>query len=407
MFRSFFPKPQLFLLTAFIWALACILFWYLVAAEWSEPLGVANLLGVEDRAVWLYQFVISCYAIFALTWLRFAPHEWGQWSVFGTVAIIFVTWFQVQIDVSINDWYGDFYNIVQSALNEPGSITPSEYYASIATFLKLAMIAITVHVLTNFGVKHYVFRWRTAMNNHYMEIWDKVRHIEGASQRIQEDCMRFAELMERIGKRTVDAMMTLVAFLPLLWVLSDNIPEIPIIGELPKALVWIAVIWSLFGTGLLALVGIRLPGLEFRNQRVEAAYRKELVLGEDDAARAQPPTWRELFQHVRKNYFRLYFNYMYFDVFRYGYLQFGVMVPMLAMGPSIIAGSLTFGLWRQILNAFDRVESSIQFLVHSWTSIVELMSIYKRLRAFEAAIAGDEQAAIEFEAGGMTRPAGE
>ena len=57
----------------------------------------------------------------------------------------------------------------------------------------------------------------------------------------------------------------------------------------------VAVVWSLFGTGLLALGGIRLPGLEFFNQRVEAAYRKELVLGEDDPARADPPTLSELF----------------------------------------------------------------------------------------------------------------
>ena len=55
-------------------------------------------------------------------------------------------------------------------------------------------------------------------------------------------------------------------------------------------LVVAALLWSAFGTAFLALVGIKLPGLEFRNQRVEAAYRKELVYGEDDADRADPPT---------------------------------------------------------------------------------------------------------------------
>ena len=53
-----------------------------------------------------------------------------------------------------------------------------------------------------------------------------------------------------------------------------------------------AIGWSIFGTALLAVAGIKLPGLEFRNQRVEAAYRKELVYGEDDAERAEPPTVR-------------------------------------------------------------------------------------------------------------------
>ena len=44
----------------------------------------------------------------------------------------------------------------------------------------------------------------------------------------------------------------------------------------------------------------------------------------------------------------------------------------------------------QILRAFGQVASSFQFLVASWTSIIELISIYKRLQAFEATI--DDQA---------------
>ena len=65
------------------------------------------------------------------------------------------------------------------------------------------------------------------------------------------------------------------------------------------------------------VAGLKLPGLQFRNQRVEAAYRKELVYGEDHADRAQPPTVAELFANVRHNYFRLYFHYIYFNVVRY------------------------------------------------------------------------------------------
>ena len=56
------------------------------------------------------------------------------------------------------------------------------------------------------------------------------------------------------------------------------------------------------------------------------------------------------------------------------------------MGPTIVAGVITLGVLQQILRAFDRVETSFQFLVNSWGTIVELISIYKRLRAFEAQI---------------------
>ena len=41
-----------------------------------------------------------------------------------------------------------------------------------------------------------------------------------------------------------------------------------------------------------------------------------------------PPTVRDLFWNVRKNYFRLFFHYMYFDVAKWSYLQFGVLVPL-------------------------------------------------------------------------------
>jgi peptide/bleomycin uptake transporter len=184
-------------------------------------------------------------------------------------------------------------------------------------------------------------------------------------------------------------MMTLVAFLPLLWVLSNKIPELPLVGHIPGSMVFVSLISASFGTILLALIGVKLPGLEFRNQRVEAAYRKELVYGEDHVDRATPPTLTELYAAVRKNYFRLYFNYMYFNVARIAYLQGATFVPLFAMGPAVLVATITFGTFQQINNSFDNVDRSFRFFATSWTDIVELLSIYKRLKAFEAMI-GDE-----------------
>ena len=191
--------------------------------------------------------------------------------------------------------------------------------------------------------------------------------------------------------------MTLIAFLPILWGLSTYVKDLPIIGAIPQPLVVVAVLWSIFGTGLLAIAGIKLPGLQFRNQRVEAAYRKELVFGEDDADRAQPPTLAVLFQDVRRNYFRIYFNYLYFNVARYGYLQLSVLVPYVALGPTIVAAGFTLGIMQQIIRAFGQVESSFQYLVNSWSTIVELISIYKRLKAFEATLENEPLSEIERE----------
>jgi peptide/bleomycin uptake transporter len=336
-------------------------------------------------------------AIFAVVWRRLQPHRWFWWSVVASSVILFIVWFQVQLDVLINNWFGTFYDLIQNALATPNAVTFPDYLAQLATFITIAMIYVAVAVANRFLVSHFIFRWRTAMNEYYVANWGRLRGIEGASQRVQEDTMRFASTMEGLGVSLVDSVMTLIAFLPILWGLSAHVRELPWIGPIPQALVFVAILWSVVGTGLVAVSGIRLPGLEFRNQRVEAAYRKELVFGEDHAERAQPPTLAMLFADVRRNYFRIYLNYLYFNVVRVSYLQVGVLVPYIALGPSIVAGGITLGVMQQIIRAFGRVQDSFQYLVNSWTIIIDLISIYKRLQAFEATLHDKPLGTIERE----------
>ncbi len=316
----------------------------------------------------------------------FMTRRWLAWSILGSALILFVTWYKVELDVKINEWFGKFYDLIQKALSQPNSITMDEYLGQIMTFGQIAGLYVLIAVFADFFIKHYVFRWRTAMNDFYTAHWHVVRGIEGASQRVQEDTMRFARMVEGLGVSFMRSVMTLFAFLPILWTLSAKVTELPWIGPVSHSLVWIAILFALAGTVLMALVGYKLPGLEFENQRVEAAYRKELVYGEDDHQRAGADQVDMLFRNVRVNYFRLFFHYMYFDVARYSYLQFGVLVPYIALGPTLVTGAITLGLMQQIVRAFGRVESSFQYLVNSWTTIVELISVYKRLRAFERQI---------------------
>jgi peptide/bleomycin uptake transporter len=398
MFVSFFPRPKLFFISVIVWTALAMTLWYGFANELygsSEPGVVGVSLFWTARSLWFDLYFAVFVAIFAGFWMWFSPHPWANWSILGSALILFSSYFNVQVTVAINSWRGPFYDMIQAALSKTRVVTLSEFYGGVLTFFSIATVAIVVLVLTSFFVSHYIFRWRTAMNEFYVANWPRLRTIEGASQRVQEDTMRFATITEQLGVNLIRAVLTLVAFLPILVTLSSNVTELPLIGAVPYSLVFAAVIWSVFGTGLLALIGIKLPGIEFFNQRVEAAYRKELVLGEDDAARADPVTLSELFINIRRNYFRLYRNYMYFNVGRYVYLQSDVMFPYVLLGPTIIAGKITLGPFQQILGAFSEVRTSFQYLITSWSTIVDLISIYKRLRAFEAAIVGEPLAAIE------------
>ncbi len=72
------------------------------------------------------------------------------------------------------------------------------------------------------------------------------------------------------------------------------------------------------------------------------------------------------------------------------------------LAPAIVGGMITLGVMQQIIRAFGRVEGSMQYLFRSWPTIVELASVYKRLREFEKQI----QASIDDERRGVETPVG-
>lgn len=395
MFHSFFPRPKFFFISAVIWAFVAVLGWYFVVE------GIGNSFGyvmpeqepydlsyfVVPANLWFYAYFAACLALFGAVWTVLGrDNPWKRWSIWGSLLIIAVTYFSVQVSVVINNFRRPFGDLLQNALSKQPGITVWDFYDLQIIFVKIAFLSMGVSILTDFFTSHYIFRWRTAMNDFYMAKWEKLRHIEGASQRVQEDTMRFSSTLEGLGITLINSVMTLIVFLPILLGLSSYVSELPIVGEVPHALFWLAIFWSAFGTLLLAVAGIKLPGLNFRNQRVEAAYRKELVYGEDHADRAQPITVKELFGNVRKNYFRMYWHYLYFNVARYFYVQADAVFLLTVLVPTIVAGKITYGIYQQIATAFGQVSNSFQYLVNSWTTIIELLSIHKRLKAFEAAI---------------------
>jgi peptide/bleomycin uptake transporter len=383
-----------------LWVIVAMIVWFTIGGSLQSVFSLGPWLGVapteaqpnpffSSDKVWLYQYIIVTGYLFCVPWYFYGNRRWYWWSVVGSVTIIEVVYFNVQVNAWLNDWYGTFYNLIQTALTTPNSVTLDQFMGEMWTVAYVLIPNITVLVLNAFFIAHYLFRWRRAMTFFYMSNWQHLRHIEGASQRIQEDTERFSSYVEGLVVSFVASIMTLIVFLPLLWGFSQHITELPFFGKVEGSLVWVALVSSAFGTAVLAAVGFRLPGLEFHNQRVEAALRKELVYGEDHGERARPLSIRELFRNMQGNYFRLYRNYLYFNIARYAYLQGSNFVPLIAMGPSIVTGALTLGLFQQVNNAFGQVEDSFKFFASSWTTIIRLISVYKRLRAFEASIPPD------------------
>ena len=154
----------------------------------------------------------------------FTNKKWFIWSWLGTAIILGSLWVQVQIDVKINKWFGEFYDMIQKALAEPNSITALEYWSSLGSFIYLAGIYVAIAVLVSYFTAHFLFRWRTSAVEWYHSTFDKGRTIEGASQRVQEDTIKFTRIMEDLGTTFIESIMVLIQFIPILLGLSIGIP---------------------------------------------------------------------------------------------------------------------------------------------------------------------------------------
>ena len=316
----------------------------------------------------------------------FTTKKWLVWSWLGAIAIIGTLWYQVQLDVRINEWFGSFYDMIQEALSTPNSVTLADYYGELMSFAGIAAIYIAVALAVSFFTSHWLFRWRTSMVEWYHSVFHLANKIEGAAQRVQEDTVKFSRIMEGLGVSFIESIMIFFAFMPILLGLSVGI-TVTFFGEWDYGLVTSALIWVLGITAILLIVGrlLRLVKIEYDIQDKEAAYRKMLVIAEDDGT-IRPKSFAELYEDVQAIHFKNYFRYLFFNIANLACLQANVLVGYFMLAPAIVAGAITLGTMQQILRAFGRVESSMMYIFKSWRTVIELQSVYKRLREFEKKI---------------------
>lgn len=270
------------------------------------------------------------------------------------------------------------------------------FYTLIWVFLCIALPYVLIATINVYFASIYALKWREAMTFEYLDFWkSKDDNIEGSSQRIQEDIYNFSKIVESLGLAFIRALMILFAFIPILWSLSGVISQplfegidensiFAVLKHIDGLLVYVALFISLGGLFISWFVGIKLPGLEYNNQKAEAAFRKELVFAEDNRRDyAGKETMIELFTGLKFNYKRLFLHYGYFNIWLILFEQVIVIVPLLIVAPSLFAGAIGLGVVMQMNNAFDQVRSSFSVFITNWTKITELRSIHKRLREFE------------------------
>jgi peptide/bleomycin uptake transporter len=310
----------------------------------------------------------------------FRSKKWLYKAYGGSVMILVLLLAQLKIALITNQLNKKFYDVWPN----PEKYTLADYYVALLPFVWIGGLSVLITTLATYSTCKFVFWWREAVTFHYLALARTIHvNIEGASQRIQEDVARFTKVMEIIAWTIVGSIFTLIGFVPILWVLSRGV-HMPILSAIPGSLVWVCFATSIGGFCISWLIGWKLPGLEYDQQVVEAAFRKELVYCEDDPSRYKDAkVFQNQFGDIRTNYNRLIRHTAYFDIWKNSYLTYIWTVPFVVLASGLAGGMLTFGVMMQVNDAFSRVNNTIAQFIQNWQIITEMRSIYWRLHEFE------------------------
>ena len=319
-----------------------------------------------------------------------------KWRARGLLAfVIGLNFASVYLLVRINSWYNEFYNALQQYAQE--SVWPL-----VGEFTALAFLYIIIAVYAIYLRQMLQIRWRTWMTDRYLAGW--MQHqvyyrlqvlgsdTDNPDQRISEDINQFVSLTLQLLLGFLKQLTTLGAFGVVLWNLSGafTVPlgshEFVIYGYM----FWFSLVYSILGTVGAHLVGRRLIGLNFDQQRYEADFRFNMMRvrensesvafyrGED----AENVGFKERFAHVISNYWQLMRQTKLLNFYVNGYAQLAIIVPLVLAAPRYFGGEMALGGLMQTVSAFGRVQDALSYFVESYDTIAQLAAVIRRLSTF-------------------------
>jgi vitamin B12/bleomycin/antimicrobial peptide transport system ATP-binding/permease protein len=330
-----------------------------------------------------------------LTWPYWKSEE--KWSAIGLLAaVVALNLFSVWLNVRLNRWNNDFYNALQE-------YKWNEFWYQFGVFgaIAFAMIVDAVYALYLRQILH--IRWRRWLTDRYLKNWlDNQNYYrmqlnqavtDNPDQRISDDIDSFATMTITLSIGLLNAFVTLLSFLTILWVLSGAL-AIPLGGgrtfSIPGYMVWAALIYAVGGTWLTRWIGNPLIRLSFDQQRYEADFRFSLVRLRENAENVafyggearELDTFQARFARIISNWWGIIKRRKKLTWFTTGYSQVAIVFPFIVAAPRYFNKTIQLGGLMQIASAFGQVQDSLSFIVNSYTEIAQYQAVVQRLSGF-------------------------
>ena len=340
-------------------------------------------------------------------WALIHIYWWSEEKISARLllfSVVALTLGMVYLNVQINEWQNHFFNSLQDR-------NASQFYHQLLRFVGLAAIWVIMFVYTQYFTQMLQIRWRRWLTDSYLREWLSDRayyrmqfsgtQTDNPDQRIAEDLKLFVDGSVGLFAGLLNAAVTLVSFIGILWVLSGALTLH--VGEhrlvIPGYIVWIAVIYALAGDWVAHLIGKALITLNFREQGAEADFRYSLVRfrdnmegvalyrGEEDELSG----FRSRFGNVFSTWWAIMRRQRKLAWFTAGYGQAATIVPFIAAAPRFFSGTLPLGGLMQTAGAFGYVRDALSWFVNAYVAFASWKAAVDRLTTFREAIDGAQQ----------------
>lgn len=355
--------------------------------------------------------------VMALTLPYFQSDQ--KWKARGLLAaIVVLNLGAVYMLVQLNEWNRVFYDALQ---NKDQAV----FWTQLGRFTYLAFGFIIIAVYRFYLTQLLQMRWRDWLTQHYMTRWlankafyqlELARFAKGDAappdnpdQRIAEDANQFTSYTVSLSMGLLNAVVTLVSFVGILWSLSGDF-GFSFNGtsyNIPGFMVWMALLYCVVGSVITHHIGRPQIALNFRQQRLEADFRHHLIrvreYSESIALDKGEPVERQQlggrFSDVLANYLTLIRAQKRLIWFTNGFGQAAVVFPFIVAAPRFFSGAIQLGQLMQVASAFGRVQDSLAWFVDNYSSLAEWRATTDRLTSFEASFKalntpGTDQATI-------------
>jgi vitamin B12/bleomycin/antimicrobial peptide transport system ATP-binding/permease protein len=347
-------------------------------------------------------------------WFLSAPYLRSEekWSAWGLLLFVLAADFAlVRVSVLVNLNGGAWVNALQNydaksffnllLLWEP---SPDGPFGIIPGFVPLVVVAIVILVNGRYMRQWLQIRWRRWLTARYQADWlakqayyrlqlqPETLGNDNPDQRISDDIRDFIESGLVLGFGFITSIVSLFSFLAVLWQLSFPITVLGV--TIPAYLVWVALLYSVFGTILAQVVGRPLLSLNFIRQRLEADFRFALVRLRENAEgvalykgeRDEAALLNTRFGAIVANFRRLMSRNRALNAMVYGYGELAGVFPWFAATPLYFAKKISFGNLSRVAGAFGEVQGAASWVVDNYAALADWAATVERLATFSRAL---------------------